>query len=66
VLSHASPDEQFNVVAAGGNHSAEIDVVAASYIAGDTSLKWTRFDLNVVRGSVCNVHGMVTPSSSAG
>jgi hypothetical protein len=66
VLSHASPDDQSHTVGAAGSNSAEIDVVAASYIEGDTSFKWTRFDLNVVRGSVCNVHGMVTPSSSVG
>ena len=52
-------------IGATGQNSADLDVVAKPGATGDQT-KWTRFDLNVVRGLGCNVHGLVIPSSSVG
>jgi hypothetical protein len=63
-LSHATLDSP-SVITATGANSAELDVVAESTAPGET-VKWTRFDLTVIKGTKCNFHGMVTSSSSAG
>jgi hypothetical protein len=40
-------------------NSVEIDATVASNAA---PVKWTRFDLLLIRGSACNFHGLVIPS----
>ena len=49
---------------AGGNSVAKLDVVAEASAAGEP-VKFTRFDLSAVRGSVCTVRGLVVPGDPA-
>jgi hypothetical protein len=63
-LSSASVSPS-NFIEAAGIDSADLDVVAISTAPVEPG-KWTRIDANVIRGSACNFHGMVIPSSSVG
>ena len=69
VPAHASVEDDLHgsagLIRAQGASSAELDVVAESTAPGE-AVKWTRFDLTVIRGTKCNVHAMVTPPSSVG
>ena len=70
VLSRPSVANDANgsagLIQATGEGTAELDVVAVSTAPGE-AVKWTRFDLTVIRpGTKCNLHVMVTPSSSVG
>jgi hypothetical protein len=60
-----NPNVNNGSIIAQGTSTAELDVVAESTAPGAQVL-WTRVDITVVRGSACNFHAMVTPSSSAG
>ena len=59
-LAHVSGTES---VVAGAGNAAELDVVAESTAPGE-AIRWTRFDMTVIKGNSCNFHAMVTPSSS--
>jgi hypothetical protein len=52
-------------ISATAGNTADLDVVAMSTAPVDPG-KWTRIDANVIKGNACNVHAMVTPSSSVG
>jgi hypothetical protein len=53
-----------NITAVGTN-TTDLDVVVKSGSPVDPG-RWTRIDANGIRGSACNFHAMVTPSSSVG
>jgi hypothetical protein len=56
VLAAGGPDPA--VLEANGPSFGNLDVVASG--GGG---KWTRFDFSVIRGSKCNLHGLITPPS---
>jgi hypothetical protein len=60
-LVPADTSSQFNISGAGTS-GVELSVVAQSTLPGEAS-KWTRFDIVGIRASMCNVHGLITPSS---
>jgi hypothetical protein len=62
-----NPDINGGALSASSANAAELGVVVAATAAG-APVKWTRIDLNVIRGPSpsCNFHGMATPSSSVG
>jgi hypothetical protein len=47
---------------ASGHNEAGLDVVAHSTAAGQP-VKYTRVDISVIRGTACNYHALVIPSS---
>lgn len=52
-------------ISAGSASRIELYAVAHSTAAGE-ALKYTSFDLSVLRGSKCNFHGLIVPGGPAG
>lgn len=62
-LQRAIDTEAPGLIAAqalAGGATAELDVVAAATPPGQP-VRYTRFDLNLIRGGKCNYHGLITP-----
>jgi hypothetical protein len=51
-----------NIGDGGPGTNIALDVVAESTAAGQT-VKWTRFDILLIRGTVCNYHALIIPPS---